>query len=228
MSSASSSRMAGTRNPATPRSRASSSARSRSSAGSDWRWQWESIGPVASWLNLASLRSFGGAPRISPRLKKLKVGRCQSLREARWSHGYRLARSLDAGAVGDRLSGVKEDRLAVLRGGEDHPLRLDAHQLRRLQVRYHDDLLAHQLLRPVLLGEAGDHGAGLLAEVQSQLQELVGLRYQLRGGDRRHLELGLEEAVDRDHRFLRCGCRFDLGGVGRRAQVGRLVDARED
>src|SRR5215471_1757598 len=56
-------------------------------------------------------------------------------------------------AAGRHFRGhVEEDGRARLadRCGEDHPVRLDAHQLRGLQVRDDDDVAADELLRLVL------------------------------------------------------------------------------
>ena len=60
---------------------------------------------------------------------------------------------------GDLGAGMEQDRLAVERGGEDHPLGLDAHQLGGLEVRHHDHLLADQILRLVGERDAGDDRA---------------------------------------------------------------------
>src|SRR5438445_10802465 len=54
-------------------------------------------------------------------------------------------------------------------GGQDHPLRLDAHELGRLQVRHNHDALAHQVFRRVLRADAGHDLAPLGSDIHLQL-----------------------------------------------------------
>src|SRR3989449_9988845 len=49
----------------------------------------------------------------------------------------------------------EQSRHLFLAGGQDHALRLDAHELGWLQVRHNHDALAHQIFRRVLRADAG-------------------------------------------------------------------------
>src|SRR5690625_2980448 len=93
--------------------------------------------------------------------------------------------------------GEAQVALAVLRG-KDHPLRLDAAQLHRLQVGDDDDLLALQVFRLVMLLDARDDLALLGAYLQLQDQQAVGLRVLFGVDHRRHAQLELREIVDGD------------------------------
>ena len=79
------------------------------------------------------------------------------------------ARCMSGGSNARPRRGVlkaDEHRLAAVRArGEHHPVRLDAHQLRRLQVEDDDDRLADERFRLVGLGDAGDERALLGADV---------------------------------------------------------------
>src|SRR5690625_3256358 len=93
--------------------------------------------------------------------------------------------------------GEAQVALAVLRR-KDHPLRLNAAQLHRLQVGDDDDLLAYQVLRLVMLLDARDDLALLGAYLQLQDQQAVGLRVLFGVDHRRHAQLELGEIVDGD------------------------------
>ena len=78
-----------------------------------------------------------------------------------------------------------ERRLAAVRArGEHHAVRLDAHQLRGLQVEHDDDRPADERLGLVGLRDAGDNRALLGADVDLHLHELVRLRHALGGQHR--------------------------------------------
>ena len=59
---------------------------------------------------------------------------------------------------------------------QHHPVRLDAHQLRRLQVRHDHDRPADELIGLIRLGDAGDDRPLLRADVHLQLDQLLRLR----------------------------------------------------
>src|SRR2546422_4781586 len=59
----------------------------------------------------------------------------------------------------------EQSRHLVLAGGQDHPLRLDAHELGRLHVRHDHDALAHQVFRQVLCADAGYDLAPLSTDI---------------------------------------------------------------
>src|SRR5256712_9170827 len=63
----------------------------------------------------------------------------------------------------------EQSRHLFLAGGQDHPLRLDAHELGRLQVRHNHDALAHQIFRRVLRADAGHDLAPLGSDIHLQL-----------------------------------------------------------
>src|SRR6185503_18453224 len=105
----------------------------------------------------------------------------------------------------------KSEDLGVA-GREDHALRRNASDRCRLEVGDDDHLLADELLGGVGLGDAGDDRARCgLAEVDRQVQELLGLGH--RGGcqDFSDPELDLAEIVDLD--------RPDRRGRGRTGGV---------
>src|SRR5262245_13745806 len=64
---------------------------------------------------------------------------------------------------------------------EDHAVRLDAHQLRWLQVEHHRDRPADQLFGLVRFCDAGDERALLGPDVDRHLHELPRVRDLLRG-----------------------------------------------
>src|SRR5262245_2185346 len=81
---------------------------------------------------------------------------------------------------------------------EDHALRLDAHQLRRLQVGNDDDSFSNQGLRFVLLSNAGDDLPLLrtLSKTNLQLEQLLRFWDALGAEDLRRRELNLQEVGD--------------------------------
>ena len=90
-------------------------------------------------------------------------------------------------------------RLPVVAAGrEDHAPRLDAHQLRRFQIRQNHQASAHQRLRLVALPDAGDDRSGLSASLHLQLQQLGGLRHPLGRHHRGDTQVDFHEVVDRD------------------------------
>ena len=80
-------------------------------------------------------------------------------------------------------------------GGDEHTAGLDAHHGPGREVRDGDAGLAHQLLRLIILVDAGeDHPAG--AVVQNELQELLGLLHGFAFLDLHGPEIGLAEGVE--------------------------------
>ena len=82
------------------------------------------------------------------------------------------------------IDGAEAEALARARG-QDHPVRHQAPaEVARLEVARDDDALVHEILRGEALREARDDapGAGLVADVDAQLEELVLPRH--RGGRR--------------------------------------------
>src|SRR5881396_1194515 len=70
--------------------------------------------------------------------------------------GFRMGASLfDLRARRDVVHCREQSRHLFLAGGQDHPLRLSAHELGWLHVRHDHDALAHQVFRRVLRGDAG-------------------------------------------------------------------------
>src|SRR6266849_1440145 len=68
-------------------------------------------------------------------------------------------------------------------GGQDHALRLDAHDLGRLEVRHDDHALTHQVFRRVLGPDSCDDLTLLGANVHLLLEKLGGLRHTFRRED---------------------------------------------
>ena len=106
--------------------------------------------------------------------------------------------------------------------GQHHALRGDAHELGRLQVGDHDDLLAHQVRRRVVLGDAGHHGAPLGPERDGELQQLLRLGHRLGRHHLGHPQLDLAEVGDADRPGRR---RRRHPGAGRRLA---FLDPREE
>src|SRR2546428_10142607 len=92
----------------------------------------------------------------------------------------------------------EQSRHLFLAGGQDHPLRLDAHELGRLQVRHNHDALAHQIFRRVLRADAGPDLAPLGSDIHLHLYKPGGLRHALGGDDKADAQRDLSELVDRD------------------------------
>src|SRR5207249_6444175 len=67
--------------------------------------------------------------------------------------------------AGRQVAIEREHRqLPVGRGGQHHPVRLHAHELRRLQIGDDDDFLPHELGRRIAFGDAGHERPLLGAE----------------------------------------------------------------
>ncbi len=80
--------------------------------------------------------------------------------------------------------------------GEQHTAGINAHHGPGRQVRDSDAGLAHQLLRLIILVDAGeDHPIRAGAVVQNELQELLGLLHGLAFLDLHGPEIGLGEGV---------------------------------
>src|SRR5436309_15856024 len=62
---------------------------------------------------------------------------------------------LDLRARRDVVHCCEQGRHLFLAGGQNHPLRFDANELGRLQVRHNHDALAHQVVGRVLRADAG-------------------------------------------------------------------------
>src|SRR5687768_1710734 len=138
--------------PATPACCARATTSARSAWNSDpARWQWESIIEI------------------------------RGRNHARCRPDLRVRRLPDTRAGRDVLIEADESRLAAFRaGGEDHAVRVDSHQLRRLEVEDHDDRPADELFRLVRFGDAGDQRALLGADVDGHLHELARVRHLFR------------------------------------------------
>ena len=143
----------------------------------------------------------------------------------------RSASSLDFCPRGDVRIDAQQRRLAVDRRGQHHAVRLDPHQLRRLEVGHDDHLASDQLLRRVLRGDAGDERALPLAVEDGQLDQLLRLLHFFRGADLGDAQVGLEELLDADLGQVR---RRGLRGLDRRirhalsSNVRRGIDARKN
>lgn len=85
----------------------------------------------------------------------------------------------------------------VMDGGDQHTAGVDAHHGSGGQVGDGDAGLAHQLLRLIILVDAGeDHPVRAGAVVQNELQELLGLLHGLAFLDLHGPEIGLAEGVE--------------------------------
>src|SRR5262245_113900 len=83
--------------------------------------------------------------------------------------------------IGRGVEGDNRRLAAVGAGRENHPVRLDPHQLRRLQVEDDDHRLADERFGFVRLRDAGDERAVLRADVDRQLEQLLRLLHFLGG-----------------------------------------------
>ena len=77
-----------------------------------------------------------------------------------------------------------------------------------------DDAAADQLLRRVPLGNAGEDLTGLIAQIDLEPQQLVGLGDALGDKDLGDAQVDLDEVVDGDLRSV--GCRGRRGSRGKR------------
>ena len=85
----------------------------------------------------------------------------------------------------------------LVHGGDEHTAGLDAHHGPGREVRDGDAGLAYQLLRLIILVDAGeDHPVRAGAVVQNELQELLGLLHGLAFLDLHGPEIGLGEGVE--------------------------------
>ena len=82
------------------------------------------------------------------------------------------------------------------RGGQQHAVRLEAAHLARSKVGDDHDLAADQLLRLVVLRDAGQDLALLVAEIDFEAQELVGLGNALGDEDLGDAQVDFDEVVD--------------------------------
>ena len=101
-------------------------------------------------------------------------------------------------------------------GCEDHALRFDPHELRRLQIRDDDDRLPIKRFRFIFLADARHDLPLLGAEVNLEFDQFFRFRHALGGQHRRRLELNLRELVDGDLRRRGwstggCSCRGRRG-----------------
>ncbi len=103
--------------------------------------------------------------------------------------------------------------LLVMDGGDQHAAGVNAHHLARRQVDDGDGGLADELLRLVILVDAGEDDAVLArAVVEHELQELLGLLHGLARLDLNGAEVGLGERIKVDH-VLEQRLDLDLGEV---------------
>ena len=121
---------------------------------------------------------------------------------------------LEAGAEGE-VVGVGEGGERGLAafggaGGEEHAVGLEAAHLAGGEVGDDDDAAAEEVFGGVPLGDAGKDLAALVAQVDFEAEELVGLGDALGDEDLGDAELDLGEVVDGD-----LG-----GGVGRGGNPG--------
>src|SRR5258706_3838777 len=89
------------------------------------------------------------------------------------------------------------DRGSVARG-EHHALRFPEAHLARREVGDHDREASDQLLWRIGGADPGEDGAVLDADVEGELEELVGVLHQLRVHDPRDAQVHTREIVDRD------------------------------
>ena len=123
---------------------------------------------------------------------------------------------LPGGHVGGHVEQHGRSRLAD-RGREDHAVGLDAHELRRLQVRDDDDVAADEGLGLVLRRDARDDLAPLVAEIDLEAHQLVRLGHALGGDDLRRAQTHLLEVLDRDAVVGRAAARRRRGGTSVRS-----------
>ncbi len=102
----------------------------------------------------------------------------------------------------DVLQETGEDRCAgrADRGGDDHPLRLQAAHLAWGEIGYDDYLAADEGFGGVVLGDAGEDLAAreVGAEIDFEAEEFVGFWDALGDDDLRDAEIDLGEVVDGD------------------------------
>src|SRR6266511_1516059 len=85
------------------------------------------------------------------------------------------------------------------RSRQDHPLRLQAEYLSRLEVCDDDHFAPDQFLRLVILRDAGQYLARLgLAQVDCESQQFVGFRYAFSGQNLAYAQFDFRKIVDRD------------------------------
>jgi hypothetical protein len=123
-----------------------------------------------------------------------------------------------------------EQVLAARTGRQHHALRGAEAHLARFQVGHHDGQAAGQAGRVVGRADAGEHGAGPVADVERQLEQLVGALHRLRRDDARDPQVDLREIVNRYLGRQRGDFRLRGGGclAGRRRLQGflRIFDHR--
>ena len=87
--------------------------------------------------------------------------------------------------------------LLLVHGGDQHAAGGNSHHLPRRQVQDGDGRLADQLLRLVVLVDAGeDDAVRAAAVVQGELQQLVGLLHRLAVLDLHGAEIGLQKRIE--------------------------------
>ena len=85
----------------------------------------------------------------------------------------------------------------MMHGGDEHTAGIDTHHRARREVRDSDAGLAYQLLRLIILVDAGeDHPIRAGAVVQNELQELFGLLHGFAFLNLHGTEIGLGEGVE--------------------------------
>src|SRR5688572_3415456 len=111
----------------------------------------------------------------------------------------------------------------VPRSGEDHPLGNAEFHLSRRQIGHHHRQPPFELLRGIGGLDAGEHGARRAAQIEGQLEQLVGPFDRFGPGDLRHPQVELVEVVDTDgviHGFF-------LGDLEQRVEL-LLLDAVDE
>src|SRR5215212_8591973 len=147
-------------------------------------------------LRLAS--SSASRARYSPRCVRRRRRRATST--AAWRYATWPCRR-EAGAGRNVLVEGDEPEILALgatAGGQQHPPRLDAPELRGLQVGDDDDAPPDQGFGLVELGDARDDGAPVVAEVEVELEQLVRFGDTLGGQHDGDPQVDLGEVVDGD------------------------------
>ena len=90
---------------------------------------------------------------------------------------------------------------AFVAGCADHTLRQTKLHLARGQVGNHDGEPANQCFRGVSGFDAGEYGAGFVAQIEGQLEQFVGAFNMFGVGDAGDAQVDFGEVVDTDERL---------------------------
>ena len=176
-------------------------------------------GNVEYWARTASTSRWGPGHRLQ------RVEPDARHEEYRQRHGdvfHRrhqprpdVAALLQARAQRDLLVEGREDGLAAfgLGGGKQHAVGLQPAHLARRKIGDDHDAAADQLFGRVPLGDAGENLALLVAEIDLEAEEFVGLGDALGDEDLRDAQLDPGEVVDADVELALCllGGRYQRG-----------------